>query len=159
MNLYRFSPIQNEEQLREAIAYVATQTSALSKKVIGDSLPVASLTIFAHYSSEYEAVRAMLSSLGQETAASNGIRIQLQKPVVVGSNQITHVRIRKPDPYRMQVGCADLIVPDYSVFKSEYLQIHVGNLRLIERSEYEMIEFFHPDFDVLAYVVSDKLHI
>jgi hypothetical protein len=57
----------------------------------------------------------------------------------------------------MQVGCNDFEVQDYKKFKAEYLPKHPSNLRLIERPEYEMVEFFDPDYDVLAYVVSKSI--
>jgi hypothetical protein len=80
--------------------------------------------------------------------------VVLYGPIKVGDNLITHLRIRKPDPYRMQVGCNDFDFDDYNNFKSRYLKSGKQNLRLIERSDYEMIEFWNPDFDVLAYVLS-----
>ncbi len=72
-------------------------------------------------------------------------------------NELSLLRIRKPDPYRMQVGCNDFKVPDYHDFKRKYLDKNQSNLRLIERPEYEMVEFYDPDYDVLAYVVSKEL--
>ena len=51
-------------------------------------------------------------------------------------------------------GCNDFEIPNYKVFKNEHLSKHSKNLRLIERKDYEMIEFFDPDFDVFAYIVS-----
>jgi hypothetical protein len=54
----------------------------------------------------------------------------------------------------MQVGCNDFDIVNYEIFKKENLSKYQNNLRLIERPDYEMIKFFHPDYDVLAYIVS-----
>ncbi len=79
----------------------------------------------------------------------------LSEPLETSCGPVAQIRIRKPDVYRSQLGCADFTVKDYLVFKSEIYAKYPSNLRLIERSDYEMFEFF--DFennDVLAYVVS-----
>jgi hypothetical protein len=154
MKLYRFSPIKNKNELTKAARYVSTQTTKLCKKTIGKSLPISSLTIFSHYESEYKQLCKILYSLGDPYNENNGPRVVLYGPIKVGDNLITHLRIRKPDPYRMQVGCNDFDFDDYNNFKSRYLKSGKQNLRLIERSDYEMIEFWNPDFDVLAYVLS-----
>ena len=79
----------------------------------------------------------------------------LKNPIKTDGGDIVKIRIRKPDPYRSQIGCADLEVEDYAKFKAEQLSRHTDNLRLIERPQYEMLEFFDFDLnDVLAYVVS-----
>ena len=154
MRLYRFSPIQNEKQLLEAASYIATNTSELAERVIGQKLPITYLTIFAHYPDEFENLTKILQALGAFSGENNGPRVALHKPIRTGSNAITHLRIRKPDPYRMQVGCSDFNVSDYNAFKNEHLSRRPNNLRLIKRDNYEMIEFFDPDYDVLAYVLS-----
>ena len=150
---YRFSPIQGKDQLIEAVQYVAMQTSKLVEKIIGKVLPITYLTIFSHSQPEYETLVKILATMGTPYSANNGLRATLSTPIVAGKNSINHLRIRKPDPERPQVGCNDFGV-DYESFKNQYLAAHPENLRLIKRPEYEMIEFFDPSFDVLAYVVS-----
>ena len=154
MRLYRFSPINNEKRLREAVIYVADKTSEFAKKIVGKTLPISSLTIFAHYSDEFENLSKIVQTLGNFLNEHNGPRVALHESIKAGENTITHLRIRKPDPYRAQVGCNDFDIPDYVTFKDEYLSKQSSSLRMIKREDYEMIEFFDPDFDVLAYVVS-----
>lgn len=153
MQLYRFSPIKNEKQLHEAVIYVASKTSELAREIIGKSLPISSLTVFAHYPDEFEKLSEIVKTIGNFSNENNGPRVALREPIKIGKNTITHLRIRKPDPYRMQVGCNDFDT-GYESFKRENLLKYPNNLRLIKRESYEMVEFFHPDFDVLAYVVS-----
>ena len=153
-NIYRFSPITNKDQLLEAIDYVAQQTTQLSTKITGREYPIGYLTIFSHYSDEFDGLIKIVQNLGVQDGANNGFSFLLHKPIVLLRGDLTRVRIRKPDPYRMQVGCDDFVVPDFIEFRNEFLDTHPDNLRLIKRPEHEMIEFFDPSFDVLAYVVS-----
>lgn len=151
---YRFSPITSIDNLRAAVCYTSEQTSEMCEKIIGKSLPIHSLTIFSHSKEEFDFLKEILSDIGTPYNENNGPRITLHEPITAGKNIITHLRIRKPDPERPQVGCNDFDVDDYETFKAEYLAKHPENLILIQRPEYEMIEFRHPDFDVLAYIVS-----
>lgn len=154
MRLYRFSPIRNKEGLLKAAEYVAEQTTELCRKAIGRELPITSLTVFSHYQNEYKLLEKLLLKMGKLHNENNGPRVELRKPIRVAENIITHLRVRKPDPYRAQAGCSDFEVEDYNRFKKLCLSRYKKNLRLIKRKEYEMIEFFDPDFDALAYVVS-----
>lgn len=146
--------IQNKEELIEIVKYVAKETSKLAEKIIGKAFPIKSLTLFAHSRPEYELLTRMLADIGKPHSYSNGPRVELYEPIIAGSNPITHLRIRKPDPERPQVGCNDFEI-DYEVFKRKYLLKYPDNLRLIKRPEYEMIELRDPGFNVLAYVVSN----
>ena len=150
MKLYRFSPIQNEKQLIETVNYIAIETTKLCKKVIGKKLSINSLTVFSHYSDEYENIIKLLHKMGKKYSEHNGLCVILDKPIKVFGHTIQYLRIRKPDPYRMQVGCNDFVIENYNSFKKTHLSNQHQNLRLIERTDYEMIEFFDPDFDVLA---------
>lgn len=154
MKLYRFSPIQSKEQLLKVITYVAKRNSKLCKKIIGKTLSIKSLTIFSHYPNEYEQLIKIALELGTKLKEHNGLYVTLNEPIKVGKHTITQLRIRQPDPYRMHVGCNDFEIRDYEDFKREYLNKYPNNLRAIKRPEFEMIEFFDPDFDTLAYVVS-----
>lgn len=144
--------IQNKEELIEVVRYVATKTSELCKKIIGKELPIKSLTIFAHTEAEFERLIKLQEEMGKQYNYNNGPRVELNEPIIAGKNQITHLRIRKPDLERPQVGCNDFET-DYKSFKQNYLSSYPDNLRLIKRPEYEMIEFHDSTFDVLAYVV------
>lgn len=144
-----------KEELIEKAKYIAEQTTKLCEKVIGRPLPISSLTIFSHTNEEFENFKTSLSSMGVPYNENNGPRITLNEAILVGSNKIIHLRIRKPDAERPQVGCNDFDVENYGDFKNKYLAGHQDNLRLIVRPEYEMIEFFDPEFDVLAYVVTE----
>lgn len=153
-NIYRFSPINTKDELREAIFYVTQKTTELCKKVTGNEYPISSLTIFTHYPDEYEKLKSIIFELGILDHENNGPFIKLHQPITLSKSKLELLRIRQPDPYRLHVGCDDFKVENYENFKNQFLKKSPNNLRLIKRPGYEMIEFFHPDYDVLAYVLS-----
>jgi len=155
MKLYRFSPITGKEQLLEAVSCIAKNTTQLCQKIIGEELPINPLTVFSHYHEEFENLKKILFELGSQVSEANGPYVKLGDPIQLPNNLLDQLRVRQPDPYRMQVGCSDFVVPNYVEFKNKYLNKCATNLRLISRPEYEMIEFFDPDFDVLAYILSN----
>ena len=155
MKSYRFSPITNAEQLNEALAYEVLEASKLCEKVTGELYPIESVSIFAHDEKEYAFLSRLLGTLGASVGENKGPRVTLHEPVVVGSNTVTHLRIRTPDDEHPQVGSNDFKVPDYFVFKSTYLSARPENLKLIVRPGYELIEMFDPTVDVLGYFLSE----
>ena len=157
MQLYQFSPIESKEKLLEAGEYVVRTTSELMEKVVGATFPISSLTVFSHYEEEFENLKIILESLGDITGDTNGPRVKLHEPRSIGQHTITYLRVRKPDIYRSQVGCVDFDVSDYHQFKSSHLADFPQNLRLIERPDYELIELFDPNHDVLGYILSEPV--
>lgn len=154
MQLYRFSPMGSKNDLLKAIQYVGDKTTELVRSILGRDLPLVYLTVFSHHPHEYEKLKEWASELGTSSEANNGTSYVLQNPLKIGNSEIRNIRVRQPDPYRMQVGCADFEVENYTSFKATEFLKHPENLRLIVRSEYEMIEFFDFDTDVFAYVIS-----
>lgn len=144
------------EKLQEAIKYISVQTTALCKKVTNNEYPIGYLTIFSHYPKEFEKLKEMALRLGKIVGDHNGPIFRLHSPIKLISNDLAKIRVRKPDPYRLHVGCTDFIMPSYDSFKKTFLRKNPNNLRLIKRPEFEMIEFFDPDYDVLAYVLNTK---
>jgi hypothetical protein len=57
-----------------------------------------------------------------------------------------------PDPYRSQVGCGDFVVSNLKDFEDKYLG-KTKWIRRMEHPQYEMMELFHPDIDVLGYII------
>ena len=153
-SIYRFSPITTKKSLLEAIQYIASKSTELCKKITGKEYPISGLTVFSHYPEEFETLKKFLLELGERESEHNGLYVKLRKPINLPNNKLSLLRVRVPDPYRLHVGCNDFEVPSYDKFKNRYLKQKPDNLRLITRLEYEMIEFFDPDFDILAYVVS-----
>jgi len=149
--------IQNKIELIETVGYIARETTRLCKSIVGETFPIGSLTVFSHSEPEYELLVEILGALGKPYNYNNGPRVELFEPIVVDNNKINYLRVRKPDIERPQVGCNDFVT-DYELFKKDFLIKYPNNIRLIKRPEYEMIELFSPEFDVLAYVVSGEFN-
>lgn len=156
MKLYRFSPISSEQKCQQALEYIAEQLRGLSAKVMDESPPINTLKIFAHYSDEYALLKNWADSLGEhdDDGSKTSYYVKPIKPMTVAGEPIEYVGIRTPDPYRAQVGCGDYVVGNYDELKKKYL----GNspwIREVEHLRYEMLELFHPDIDVLGYIVKE----
>ena len=169
MDLYRFSPIESQSILEEAVRYVADECSWLFFNAVGYVATIKSVTIFAHYPDEYDQLVRMIAEMGEVSDISSGQRVKLAEPIVVDVGilevndvrqhviqTIEHLRIRRPDPYRMQVGSCDYEVADYWDFKNFY-GLTTSSPRTLERGDYEMLEFFDPSSDVLGYVMSKTM--
>ncbi len=59
--------------------------------------------------------------------------------------------IRVVDPYRMHVGCGDFEIKNFEEYKKKKL----GTSEYIREFTDDMIEIWHPDFDVLGYIVPE----
>ncbi len=162
MKLYRFSPIENKEQLMEALEYIHFTSFELCKKAFGKYLPVVeNIGVFCHYQKEFE----FLSKLGEELTNHsvpnfNGKYFLLYKPIVIKAKDdvpettYKYLYIRQPDRFRPQVGDLDFVIE-----KSEFEKIKnskiVNDVEIFDRSDLGVyLEIFNPDFDVLVYLTT-----
>jgi hypothetical protein len=154
MQLYRFSPLQTGEDCHEALMYIDEKLRALSDLVLEEEPPVNTLKIFAHYDEEYTFLKQWVDSIGEkkDEGSSTSYYVKPATSIVINSDPIEYVGIRVPDPYRAQVGCGDYVVDNYEEFKGKYLGAS-PYIREVPHEKYEMLELFHPDVDVLGYIV------
>lgn len=149
MQLYRFSPIQNEETFWKAAEYTAEQMKQLSQKVLNEILPIYNLKLFPHYSDEYTYLHQLLTSMGPQAPAISKTSFYVTVDKIIAGEHITALGVRVVDPYRMQVGCGDYTTDKYEVYKQK-----VGDSPFIRYLEHtNMLEIWHPDFDVLGYIL------
>ncbi len=146
--------VNNRDTIISLANQIAVESSDMIRKIIGKDFPIKSLTIFSHAQAEFEELSLALSTMGVSYNYNNGPRVELSDPIKIDNNVITHVRIRKPDLERPQIGCNDFDT-DYEMFKKKYLFQFPENLSLIVRPEYEMIELHDKRYDILAYIVSN----
>lgn len=162
MHLYRFSPIQNENALRNAIAYTHLMCHTLCKQSLGSYLPVAgNIGIFCHYEEEFALLEGITKTLTDASQSMLKKYYRLHAPIVIPAqgdipNAIyTHLYIRKPDPYRAHVGDVDFILEKnkYTELKqSVFSGTGIPGARVFPRTDLDMIELFDPDIDALAYI-------
>lgn len=167
MKSYKFSPIRNEKQLLKAIKYTHFSCYELCKNSFGEYLPNAgNIGIFCHYDEEYKFLTALRISLTEPTDNINQKYFRLHKPIVIKAKgqfpetTYTYLYIRKPDPYRHQVGDVDFYLePEkYAQLKMEMIGgKKIDGARIFERPDLDMIELHNPDIDALGYVSTEKM--
>jgi hypothetical protein len=149
---YRFSPITTKEQFKSALAYTSEQLVQLAETVLQKSLRPDTLKIFAHYYDEYDTLRDLLSHYGPKSSISSETSLYVDSSEEVNDDLIKWLGIRVVDPYRAQVGCGD-----YAANYSEIAERYLGKTTYVRKVDHAltMLEIWHPDFDVLGYVVKD----
>lgn len=167
MQLYRFSPIQNKEQLLEAIMHVHFACFALCKRAMGEYLPVAgNVGIFCHYNDEYVFLTKLREEMTEGSDNINQKYFRLHEPITILAEgsvpeaTYTFLYIRKPDPYRAQVGDVDFIL-DENEYQELKQSLEGGNVmegaRVFDRPDLAMIELCDPDADALGYISTQKM--
>lgn len=146
--------MDSKENIIKIVQTIASKVENLVERTIGKRLPITYLTIFSKTPYEYGKLVEWASDLGEKLDTNNGIQFVLKESIETAGGRITRIRIRKPDVYRSQIGCADLEA-NFKTFKENELPKHPDNMRVPSHLTYEMIEFFdYEPNDVLAYIVS-----
>jgi len=162
MQLYRFSPISNEEGLLEVIRYLHISCHKLYKQSLNTYLPIAgNVGIFCHYNEEYVLLTNLRKELAERSENPNQKYFKLHEPITIPEEDdipeaiYTHLYIRRPDPYRSQVGDVDFVIDEkgYTRLKTNLLNNEeIRGVRVFDRPDLDMIELYNPDIDALAYV-------
>lgn len=167
MKLYRFSPIQNQEQLTEAVKYIHFACHKLCKQSFQKYLPNAgNMGVFCHYDDEYQNLVEIRKKIAKRSDDPNQKYFELYEPIVIPSQggipetTYTHLYIRKPDIYRSQVGDIDFYIDqsEYDALKSELANgKEIPGARIFPRNDLDMIELYDPDIDALGYVSTNTM--
>lgn len=167
MKLYRFSPIQNHEQLLEAITHIHFACYELCKQAFGKYLPNAgNIGVFMHHDDEYEKMTELRKQITEDSDNPDQKYFKLHEPIVVPAKDdvpettYTYLYIRKPDIYRAQVGDIDFYLEqsEYDDLKQSLIDGKVINgARIFPRNDLDMIELFNPDVDALGYVSTNTM--
>ncbi|HEV7423910.1 MAG TPA: hypothetical protein VGO21_01845 [Candidatus Paceibacterota bacterium] len=162
MKLYRFSPIENREQLLEAVAHTHFMCFELCKKAFGKYLPVAgNMGVFCHYDNEYKFLTKLREELTEKSDNFNQKYFRLHEPIIIPAKDdvpetiYTYLYVRRPDQYRAQVGDVDFVLDD-----EEYIKLkkslssgaEVNGAKIFDRPDLDMVELSDPDIDALAYI-------
>jgi len=163
MQLYRFSPIQNEEELLTAITHTHLACFQLCKNSFSKYFPIAgNIGIFCHYPEEYKTLTQIREKLTSPEDNVNQKYFKLYEPIVipetgdVPETTYTHLYIRQPDPYRAQVGDVDFIIDEneYIALKQSLIDqtSNIPDARVFPRADLDMVELYNPTIDALAYI-------
>ncbi len=136
--------------LKKLIRKIVSEAQRLSSAHTSEKkAPVNYACIFAQSETEYEELINLARQLGpmvQETAMGPVFHIV---PLSTAAGTLELLKIRRPDPKRLERGDADFTVADYESFKKTYLGR--PGFGIIKRSEMEMIELIDPSYNVIAY--------
>ncbi len=157
MKLYRFSPIQNQDELIEAVKHVHFACYELCKASFGKYLPNAgNIGIFCHYDGEY----TRLVDIRNQIAKPSNEPIVIPAQNGIPETTYTHLYIRKPDIYRAQVGDVDFYLEqnEYDALKADLASgKQIPGARIFPRNDLDMIELYNPDVDALGYVSTNTM--
>jgi hypothetical protein len=167
MKLYRFSPIQNQDELLEAVKHVHFACYELCKVSFGKYLPNAgNMGIFCHYDEEYKKLVNIRNQIAKPSDDPNQKYFELYEPIVIPAQDdipettYTHLYIRKPDIYRAQVGDVDFYLEqnEYDALKSGLVSgKQIPGARIFPRNDLDMVELYNPDIDALGYVSTNTM--
>lgn len=167
MKLYRYSPIEDREQLVEAVKYVHLACHKLCKQSFSVYLPNAgNIGIFCHYDDEYDKLVALRKEMTEPSDNPDQKYFKLYEPITLASEDdvpettYTHLYIRRPDPYRHHVGDVDFYLEQdqYDELKQSLIDgKQVKGARVFPRNDLDMIELYNPDVDALGYVSTNTM--
>lgn len=146
---FRFSPITDEDTLNKAFEYVAAELRKLSLKILNEKLPITTLKIFPHFQEEYEYLYKLISSMGKPAPFNSKTSFYSKTSKQIDENAIKYLGVRIVDPERPQVGCGDYEINNFDEFREKY----AGKSKFVRDFRKDMLEIWHPDFDVLGYVI------
>lgn len=145
----------NIEDLKNIIKDIIAQADDLKKTIVTCPAPVNYACIFCQSEDEYSSFLDMAKQMGkviQDTKAGPVFQIE-SLPTVAGNLRL--LKIRKPDPTRPERGDADFTLSNYDEFKKEH--INQKGFKLIDKGNFEMIEYKAPDSNVLVYFSNPTL--
>lgn len=167
MSLYTFSPIQTKDQLLEAIKFTHFACYQLCQQAFGQYFANSgNMGIFCQYDDEYERLTEWRKEMTEASDSYLQKYFRLHKPIVIPAQgdvpetTYTFLYIRRPDPYRHQVGDVDFYIPEdqYRQLKQEMLDGKVvPGARVFDRPDLDMIELYNPDIDALGYVTTHQM--
>lgn len=141
----------NNNDLELIVNYIVDKGEGVIKKYLEE--PVGNidyLAIFCKDDEEKKQLLDLMNSLGEVIQDTpTGPNFKLKTPIETKSGKVGLIKIRNTDSAKIHRGAPDFKVDDYEAFKNKYLGREHFNL--IERQDFEMIEIWDPEADVLVY--------
>ena len=138
------------EDFKQLIQDIVQKSCELkNKRTTEKNAQVNYAAVFSQDEKEYNEFYELAKQIGKVIqGTSTGDLFEIDAVDTV-SGKLQLLKIRKPDATRPERGDADFTVTDYPTFKSTYL-VRPG-FKLIERTDFEMIELTDSTFNVRAY--------
>lgn len=148
----------DKNEFEKIINYIVEQgLSTIKNNTNRKEAVIDYVSIFSKDKKEFRNLEFIVKSIGCEVdkeTMKTGRTYLLNKPLKTSAGALRLIKVRKPDPVRLQRGAPDFKIQDYQKFKDEYLQ-RSGNFTLMVRKDYEMIEI--KGVDVLVYIPDNTL--
>lgn len=158
---FRFSPIENKDQLMATIEYIHLECNKLCQKYVGQ-LPVAgNIGVFCHFEEEFERLIALRKEMTDINDNWNQKYFRLYEPITFAAKEgvpettYTYLYIRKPDENHPDVGDADFCLkPEkYVELKQKLLAGEkMKGIEIFDRPDLDLIKLDDPDFDVSSFI-------
>ncbi len=167
MDLFRFSPIQDEAQMIQAIEHIHFACHTLCMQSMGRYLPAAgNVGVFCHYDDEYMFLKKLQEELTDLSKSVYGKYFLLHQPIIIPAKSdipettYSYLYIRKPDPNKNQVGDIDFYLePEkYAELKQSLLDgKEIKGIRALpNRPDLDLIELYDPDIDAWGFIGNKK---
>jgi hypothetical protein len=139
------------QELTAIVNYIVDEGDKINKKYLDEVVgPVDYVAIFCKDENEKNELTNLITNLGEAVDETpTGINYKLNSPIETNQGPVILIKIRNTDPQKPHRGALDFRVKDYASFKNKYLGREHFNL--IERPDFEMIEIWDPEADVLVY--------
>ena len=140
----------NTSELEELVCKIVKQANELKNKYTNEvNAPVHWVCIFSQNQKEYNKLTNVIQKIGKvRKETSSGIVYEVGA-FNTESGPLRIVKIRIPDPTKLERGDADFAVTDYLGLKKSCLS--KSGFKLIPRDSFEMIELMDADFNVRVY--------
>lgn len=162
MKQYRFSPIENNKRLLEAIKYTHLRCFELCKENFGRYLPVAgNVGIFCHYDDEYKFLTSLRGKLTEISDNWNKKYYRLHNPITIPAQGnvpgavYSYLYVRQPDLEKPQVGDVDFVIgkKEFDELKKSLAQGKViKGLKIFDRPDLDLVELSDPDVDAVSFI-------
>ncbi|HKU18649.1 MAG TPA: hypothetical protein VJP80_05230 [Candidatus Saccharimonadales bacterium] len=157
MREFDFPLVMDNTVLQAAVEHIAHRSVALAQTVLGRTLDLDTICLFAHSAEEYAFVEQAVRARGPVSKFSHGPTLYVDVDLMMADWHIRMFGVRAPDPNRPWRGYGDFPVDDYAAL----VQSTVTNPYIREITSgrgQPLLELKHPDFDVLGFVVQAKDH-
>jgi hypothetical protein len=145
----------NIEDFKSIVKNIVVQADILKHQLVNDLAPVNYACIFCQNDEEYLLFVEMVKQIGKVILDTKAGPVFQIEPLLTIAGDLRILKIRKPDKDRSERGDADFTLSNYDEFKKEH--INQKRFKLIDKGNFEMIEYKHPNSDVLVYFSNPTL--
>lgn len=146
--------MQDQRKFIELIQKIVFQSNEIKKTITEENAPVNYACIFCQNNTEYEEFLSLAEEIGN--IIQNTPTWPLYKICIdTVAWPLSLVKVRKPDPTRIERWDADFTLSGYHTFKE--IKLWTPWYSLIEREKFEMIEYKKDWENVLLYFSSPSL--